>query len=128
MSRAPGALLLSGLLAVGLASKALAAEASGCVACHLGETKHEKARRTGAIPGSISPPLGALIMMDNGVLKPPAELLWMLRTRGITPNKTVITTCDTGMSAADAFFLLRYLGFPDVRVHEEAWVGWSKTR
>lgn len=37
MSRAPGALLLSGLLAAGLASKALAAEASGCVACHLDE-------------------------------------------------------------------------------------------
>jgi 3-mercaptopyruvate sulfurtransferase SseA len=32
------------------------------------------------------------------------------------------------MSAADAFFLLRYRGFPDVRVHEEAWVGWSNTR
>jgi thiosulfate/3-mercaptopyruvate sulfurtransferase len=93
----------------------------------LGETKHEKARRAGAIPGSINLPLGALIM-DNGALKPPAELLWMLRTRGITPDKTVVTTCDTGMAAADAFFILRYLGFADVRVHEEAWVVWSKTR
>jgi thiosulfate/3-mercaptopyruvate sulfurtransferase len=93
----------------------------------LGETKHEKARRTGAIPGSINLPLGALIMA-NGVLKQPAELLWMLRTRGITPDKSVITTCDTGLAAADAFFILRYLGFPDVRVHEEAWVVWSKTR
>jgi thiosulfate/3-mercaptopyruvate sulfurtransferase len=93
----------------------------------LGETKHEKARRTGAIPGSINLPLGALIMA-NGVLKQPAELLWMLRTRGITPDKSVITSCDTGLAAADAFFILRYLGFPDVRVHEEAWVVWSKTR
>lgn len=66
--------------------------------------------------------------MDNGVLKQPAELLWMLRTRGITPDKSVITTCDTGLAAADAFFILRYLGFPDVRVHEEAWVVRSKTR
>jgi hypothetical protein len=30
-------MLLSGLLAAGLASKAMAAEASGCVACHLDE-------------------------------------------------------------------------------------------
>ena len=93
----------------------------------LGETKHEKASRAGAIPGSVNLPLGALIM-DNGALKPPAELLWMLRTRGITPDRTVITTCDTGLAATDAFFILRYLGFPDVRVHDEAWVGWSRSR
>jgi 3-mercaptopyruvate sulfurtransferase SseA len=93
----------------------------------LGETRHEKATRAGAIPGSINLPLGALIM-DNGKLKPPEELLWMLRTRGITPDRTVITTCDTGLAATDAFFILRYLGFPDVRVHDEAWVGWSRTR
>ena len=91
----------------------------------LGETKHEKAARAGAIPGSVNLPLGALLM-DNGVLKPPAEALWVLRTRGVTPDKTVITTCDTGMAAADVSFILRYLGFPDVRVHDEAWVVWSR--
>jgi 3-mercaptopyruvate sulfurtransferase SseA len=93
----------------------------------LGETMHPKARRAGAIPGSLNLPLGALIM-DNGALKTPEELLWMLKNYGITPDKTVITSCDTGVAAADAFFILRYLGFPDVRVHDEAWVVWSKTR
>ena len=93
----------------------------------LGETKHEKATRPGHIPGSINLPLGALIM-DNGVLKPPAELLWMLKNYGVTPDKTVITTCDTGVAAADTFFILRYLGFPNVRVHDEAWVNWSRDR
>ena len=93
----------------------------------LGETKTDKAARPGAIPGSVNLPLGALLM-DSGALKSPAELLWVLRTRGITPDKTVVTTCDTGIAASDAWFLLRWLGFPDVRVHEEAWVVWSKTR
>ncbi|MFH1981363.1 MAG: rhodanese-like domain-containing protein [Pseudomonadota bacterium] len=92
-----------------------------------GMTKHEKAGRAGAIPGAVNVPFGALYM-DNGFLKPPRELLWMLQTHGITPDKTVITTCDTGVAAADAFFILRYLGFPDVRVHDEAWVNWSRTR
>jgi len=64
--------------------------------------------------------------MDNGALKSPAELLWMLRMRGVTPDKAVITTCDTGIAAADAYFVLRWLGFPDVRVHEEAWVVWAR--
>ena len=51
----------------------------------------------------------------------------MLATYGVTPDKTVITTCDTGIAAADAFFILRYLGFSNARVHEEAWVVWSNT-
>ena len=93
----------------------------------LGLTKHELAGRAGAIPGSINVPFGAFYM-ENGFLKSPTELLWMLKTYGITPDKTVITTCDTGIAAADGFFILRYLGFPDVRVHDEAWVNWSRTR
>jgi thiosulfate/3-mercaptopyruvate sulfurtransferase len=93
----------------------------------LGKTKHELATRAGAIPGSINIPFGAFYM-DNGFLKSPAELLWMLKTYGITPDKPVVTTCDTGVAASDAFFIFRYLGFPDVRVHEEAWVVWSRTR
>jgi CheY-like chemotaxis protein len=49
-----------------------------------------------------------------------------LKTYGITPDKTVITTCDTGVAASSAYFVLRYLGFPDVRVHDEAWVNWTR--
>jgi thiosulfate/3-mercaptopyruvate sulfurtransferase len=93
----------------------------------LGKTKHEMASRPGAIPGSINIPGGAFYM-DNGFLKSPEELLWMLKTYGITPDKTVVTTCDTGVAASDAFFILRYLGFADVRVHEEAWVVWSRSQ
>ena len=89
-----------------------------------GATKHALAGRSGAIPGSVNIPLGAFYM-DNGFLKSPEKLLWMLSTYGITPDKTVITTCDTGIAAADTFYILRYLGFADVRVHGEAWVIWS---
>ena len=38
MSRDGGLLLLTGLLAAGLASTALGAETSGCVTCHLDES------------------------------------------------------------------------------------------
>ena len=89
-----------------------------------GMVKHSQARRPGYIPGSISVPLGSLYM-DNGSLKEPEELLWVLSNYGITPGKTVVTTCNTGQLAADAFFILKYLGYDDVRVHDESWVGWS---
>ncbi len=89
-----------------------------------GVIKHGQAARAGHIPGSVNVPLGTLIM-DNGYLKRPEELLWVLANYGITPDKTVVTTCNTGQLAADAFFVLRYLGFEDVRVHDESWIGWS---
>jgi thiosulfate/3-mercaptopyruvate sulfurtransferase len=92
-----------------------------------GLAKHPQATRPGRIPGSVNLPLGALYM-DNGELKPPEELLWVLKNKGITPDKTVVTTCNTGLQAGGAFFIFRYLGFPDVRVHDESWVSYSADR
>ena len=64
--------------------------------------------------------------MDHARLKPPEQLLYALKNRGITPEKTVILTCNTGAWAGAGFFMLRYLGFPDVRMHDASWVGWER--
>ena len=88
-----------------------------------GIAKHGMAERAGRIPGSINLPLGSLYM-DDGVLKSPEELLWMLKKNGITPDKTVVTTCNTGQLAGSAFFIFRYLGFENVKVHDASWVSW----
>ena len=86
-------------------------------------SKHEHALRAGRIPGSIKFPFSSLYMA-HAALKTPEELLFVLKIRGITPDKMVILTCDTGSYAGAGFFVLRYLGYPDVRVHDESWVGW----
>lgn len=88
-----------------------------------GMIKHGAAERGGHISGSVNLPLSSLYM-DNGALKSPDELLWMLKKNGITPDKTVVTTCNTGQLAGSAFFMLRYLGFEDVRVHDQSWISW----
>ena len=88
-----------------------------------GMSAHGAAERAGHIPGSVNLPLASLYM-DNGALKSPDELLWMLKKNGITPDKTVVTTCNTGQLAGGAFFMLRYLGFKDVKVHDESWISW----
>lgn len=82
--------------------------------------------RAGKIPGSVNLPLSALYM-DNGALKSPGELLWMPKNKGITPDRTVVTTCNTGLQAGGAYFIFRYLGYPDVRVHDTSWVIYSAT-
>ena len=88
-----------------------------------GMLKHGAAERAGHIPGSVNLPLAALYM-DNGALKSPEELIWILKKNGITPDKTIVTTCNTGQLAGGAFFMLRYLGFEVVRVHDESWISW----
>lgn len=90
-----------------------------------GLSTHPRAASPGHIPSAVRLPFSALFM-DRGELKSPQELLFLLREQGITPDKTVILTCDTGALAGAAFFMLRSLGFPDVRVHDESWVGWSQ--
>jgi 3-mercaptopyruvate sulfurtransferase SseA len=88
-----------------------------------GVTKHPRALRAGRIPGSVKLPVASLYM-DHADLKSPEELLWLLKTRRITPDKTVIVTCNTDAWAGGAFFMFRYLGYPDVRMHDAAWVSW----
>jgi len=87
-----------------------------------GLLKHGAADRAGRIPGSVNLPLSALYM-ENGALKKPEELLWMLKKNGITFDNTIITTCNTGQLAGSAYFMFRYLGFDDVRVHDASWIG-----
>jgi len=89
-----------------------------------GLSTHPRAARPGHIPGAVKLPFSALYM-DRGELKSPQELLFLLRGQGVTPDKTVILTCDTGALAGAAFFMLRSLGYFDVRVHDASWVGWS---
>ncbi len=86
---------------------------------------HPNALKAGRIPGSVEFPVFGLFM-DHADLKPPEQLLYSLKNRGITPDKTVILTCNTGTWAGAGFFMLRYLGFEDVRMHDASWVGWEK--
>ncbi|MBW2502010.1 MAG: sulfurtransferase, partial [Deltaproteobacteria bacterium] len=60
-----------------------------------------------------------------GALKSPDELLWTLKNKGITPDKTVVVSCNTGIDAGSAYFIFRYLGFSDVRLHDDSWVNYS---
>ncbi len=91
----------------------------------LGVLKHPLAKRPGRIPGSTLFPITGLYM-DHSYLKSPEELLWMLWERNIRPEKTIIVSCNTGWWGAGAQYMLRYLGYPDVRLHDESWIGWEE--
>jgi thiosulfate/3-mercaptopyruvate sulfurtransferase len=90
----------------------------------MGLVKHGLADRPGTIPGSVKLPVFALYEDHSGI-KNPEELLWVLKERNIPKDKTIILTCNTGNWAGAAHFVFRYLGYPDVRVHDESWIGWK---
>lgn len=61
---------------------------------------------------------------DNQALKSDAELRKLYETLGVTPDKRVVTYCNTGMQASQSYFTLKYLGY-DVRMYDGSMSEWN---
>jgi thiosulfate/3-mercaptopyruvate sulfurtransferase len=101
------------------------------------------AKRGGHIPGAVNLPwLETLtggetayttqpnweaVLRAGGVqvFKPATELQSMLDELNITPDKTVITYCQTLWRGAHVYFVLRLMGFEDVRGYDGSWAEWG---
>lgn len=89
-----------------------------------GEEKFAKAKVAGRIPGAVS----AFTMANwehKTYLKSPSELEEKFMELGVTPEKEVIVYCNTGWNAANTFFVLKALGYPNVRVYDYSWIEWN---
>jgi thiosulfate/3-mercaptopyruvate sulfurtransferase len=81
----------------------------------------------GHIPGAINIPF-----LDNAVATTPKvwksreDLRAMYEAAGITPDKTVIPYCSTGVRSAATYFTLRLLGYPHVSLYTGSFDEWSK--
>jgi thiosulfate/3-mercaptopyruvate sulfurtransferase len=70
--------------------------------------------RLGRIPGSVWIEWTELAHAD-GTYKSPDEIRQLLATKGVTPDKEVITYCQGGGRAAHSYAALKSAGFGDVR-------------
>ena len=61
---------------------------------------------------------------ENQTLKPDAELRKLYEALGITPDKRVVTYCNSGMQATQSYFTLKYLGY-DVRLYDGSMSEWT---
>ncbi len=80
----------------------------------------------GHIPGAVN--LDWLEVMDrqnNIRLKPESDLRNMLTGLGITPDKEVITYCQTHHRSSLTWFVLNYLGYPQARGYPGSWSDWG---
>ena len=62
---------------------------------------------------------------EPSVFKSAQELYGLYYEAGVSPDKEVITYCQTGVRAAHAYFQLRLLGYEHVRVYDGSWEEWG---
>jgi thiosulfate/3-mercaptopyruvate sulfurtransferase len=82
-------------------------------------------RRAGHMPGAAHLEWLDLMDREGHTFKDAATLCRMLREKGITPEKEVITYCQAGIRAAHGFFVLHLLGFPRARVYDGSFGEWG---
>ncbi len=90
-----------------------------------GDEKHKAAKIGGRLPSAVNA-FTLANWEDKTYLKDPADLMDMYADLGVTPDKEIILYCNTGYYAANSYFILKALEFPNVRVYDYSWVEWSE--
>ena len=82
------------------------------------------AARAGHIPGAVN--LDWLELMDrNRGLRLVDGLAALLATRGIAPERDIVTHCQTHHRSGLTYMAARLLGFPRVRAYHGSWSEWG---
>lgn len=86
-----------------------------------------RADRGGHIPGAVNVDWSEA-MNPDGTLKSADMLRKLYESRGVTPDKKIITYCSSGVRAAFSWFVLKeLLGYPDVTLYDGSWDEWGNT-
>ena len=85
-----------------------------------------RAARSGHIPGAVNVNWIETATSDEvPVFKSIDELNDLYTMTGVTPDKEIVTYCQTAIRGAHAYFVLRMLGYENIRVYDGSWVEWG---
>ncbi|TCD12328.1 3-mercaptopyruvate sulfurtransferase [Oricola cellulosilytica] len=79
--------------------------------------------RSGHMPGARNVPV--MTLSNNGYLKDLESLRKTLEQAGVDPNRPVVTTCGSGVTAAVISLALESLGAVDHRLYDGSWSEWG---
>jgi thiosulfate/3-mercaptopyruvate sulfurtransferase len=80
--------------------------------------------RLGHMPGAKNIPYSSLLT-DDGTMKPEGELRAIFEEAGIHPEKPVITTCGSGVTACILALGFAILGNEYTSVYDGSWAEWA---
>jgi len=85
-----------------------------------------RADRGGHIPGAINLEWVNTVNAEDGTFKDLAYLSDLYQKAGFSPDKQVITYCQTGVRGAHTWFVLsELLDYPRVRNYDGSWIEWA---
>ncbi|HYE51557.1 MAG TPA: 3-mercaptopyruvate sulfurtransferase [Azospirillaceae bacterium] len=81
--------------------------------------------RGGHIPGSLNLPFNELVDPETGRLVPRDRLAERFQAAGVRPDRPVVASCGSGMTACVLALGLYELGRDDVAVYDGSWTEWG---
>lgn len=94
---------------------------------YVGDVNNDNNERVGHIPGALDIDSKSNFSDNPGVIKSVEELQAMYEAKGVTKDKEVITYCQAGIKASNAYYTLKHiLGYPNVKVYVGSWGEWNK--
>src|SRR5690606_32110744 len=79
--------------------------------------------RPGHMPGSFNVPASGIV--EDGTLASPEKIKSALVAGGVDPDKPVIASCGSGVSAAILWLALDSIGKPPEALYDGSWSDWG---
>ncbi len=84
------------------------------------------AQRGGHIPGAVNLEWTELMDKDRNLrLLPLPQIRQMLEQRGLTPDKHIVTHCQTHHRSGLTYFVAKLLDYPNVQGYDGSWGEWG---